>query len=246
MIADLSSNPVSFLMLQRNEDNTYGLYGVCIDDTGNHANSLIYTITDEPHYIEVETRRATGPSASDGYTRFWVDGVFAYSSQIGIDNYDWMNDYQLIIIGAPSGIDSGTSGTIYLDDLVVRDDEDEIGPDVPPAVDITISGAANGHTAGSLALTSTQALSSSDTSVGHTASVGQLTQSHVLSVSGSSHGATANVSTLGQVHSLVVDGTFHVESAEAQALSQLHMLQVLMRTAHTQQSPLNLRWLGIC
>lgn len=128
MITDLTANPISFLMLERTEGGQYAFYAVAVDDTGNHHNTQVYPVTDAPHYVEVLCTRASSSVAEDGGTTFWVDGVEAYSTILGVDNYDQFADWQLIIMGAPSGVDPTTSGTFYLDELIVRDDDTEIGP----------------------------------------------------------------------------------------------------------------------
>lgn len=127
IIADISSNPVSLALLHRTSGGEYGIYTVCVQDGGGHLNSQVQTISDAPHYVEVVTVRATNSTSTDGYTEFWVDGVYAYKTVL-TDNYDQFNDWQLVIVGAPSGIDATTSGTFYLDEVVVRDDNTTIGP----------------------------------------------------------------------------------------------------------------------
>lgn len=127
MITDISSNPVSFVLLHRTAGGEYGIYAVCVNDAGSHINTQVQTITDAPHYIEVLTQRAATSVSADGFTQFWVDGVLAFST-IPVDNFDQMADYQLLIVGAPSGLDASTSGVFYLDELVFRDDDIEIGP----------------------------------------------------------------------------------------------------------------------
>jgi hypothetical protein len=42
-------------------------------------------------------------------TTFWVDGGEAYSTILGVDNYDQFADWQIIIMGAVSGLDPTTS-----------------------------------------------------------------------------------------------------------------------------------------
>jgi hypothetical protein len=127
VISDISGNPVSLVLLKRTTSNTYGIYAVSIEDTGNHHNSQIYTISDAPHYIEVLTVRASSNVSNDGYTRFWVDGQLAYTTT-PTDNFDQMADYQNIIVGAPTGIDVGTSGTFFVDEILVNNSGEQIGP----------------------------------------------------------------------------------------------------------------------
>ena len=96
------------------------------NDPGNLSPNYA-AITDAPHYIEVYGHRAATNVSADGTYEWWVDGV-SKSIWTGVDNYDLFAMFQLFRIGAVNGVDAGTSGTIYLDELVIRDDSTEIGP----------------------------------------------------------------------------------------------------------------------
>ncbi len=99
---------------------------VLYDDNLSSQTLGPYDISDAEHYVEVLVTYASGPSANDGVMTLWVDG-----SQQGTDttldlyNTTKPNEARL---GAVVGIDSGTSGTFYLDEFVLRDDDTEIGP----------------------------------------------------------------------------------------------------------------------
>jgi len=103
---------------------------------GGATNSSFYNITDTPHYIEIILVRATSSIASDGYMSMWVDGAFkeTISDQ---DNYDTFDQLGYLKWGATYGVDATTSGTYYIDEIVVNDDGSEIGP-VAPAADLGI------------------------------------------------------------------------------------------------------------
>jgi len=105
------------------------------DLTGALANS--YAITDAPHYVEVYVKRAATDSSADGTVEIWIDGV-SKGSATGKDIYNLWYDYTLNVrLGAIYGIDAGTSGTFYLDELIVNDDGGVIGPYIPyPSVTI--------------------------------------------------------------------------------------------------------------
>jgi len=95
------------------------------DLTGALANS--YAITDAPHYVEVYVKRAATDSSADGTVEIWIDGV-SKGSATGKDIYNLWYDYTLNVrLGAIYGIDAGTSGTFYLDELIVNDDGGLIG-----------------------------------------------------------------------------------------------------------------------
>jgi len=96
------------------------------DDSNTAHDTSLYVITDEPHYIETKLVRASNESSGDGYWQLWIDGDLKQTVS-DIDNYDRFTNFENLIFGA-TGIDAGTSGTIYLDELIVNDNGSEIGP----------------------------------------------------------------------------------------------------------------------
>lgn len=94
-------------------------------DDGTYGKTAEYTITDAPHYIEVEFARASSNVAADGSTSLWVDGVLKETVS-GLDVYD-VNRPVTMYAGAITGLDIGTSGTFYLDDIIVKDQSVTIG-----------------------------------------------------------------------------------------------------------------------
>ena len=98
-------------------------------DNSSWADSADTLLTDEVHLIEYEVTRATGPTAFDGRIKLWLDGI-EISTLTG-DNYDtWSTtaDLDEFRVGAAGGIDVGTSGTIYFDEIKGNDDGTLIGP----------------------------------------------------------------------------------------------------------------------
>jgi hypothetical protein len=84
------------------------------------------TLSDDEHYLEVLVEYASSDSASDGTATLWIDG--AYATQLnGLDLYT-ISKPERLRLGAISGIDSSTSGTLYLDEFVLRNDGNVIGP----------------------------------------------------------------------------------------------------------------------
>ena len=104
---------------------SYKIGALMYSDSGSTGTSD-YDITDEPHYIEVLLQRATGSTSNDGYLTLWIDGSLKETIS-GIDNYDQFASFGYCKIGATYGVDSATSGTYYLDELIVNDDGAEIG-----------------------------------------------------------------------------------------------------------------------
>ena len=95
-------------------------------DGGVAHSTGYYVISDSEHYIECLIEYASSSTASDGVFTLWIDGV--QQEQItGLDLYDLAKPNQARL-GAIGGLDAGTSGTLYLDAFILRDDNVEIGP----------------------------------------------------------------------------------------------------------------------
>lgn len=108
-----------------NIGGVYVIRGVLIDDAGTHNETDPFTITDAPHCIEFLATKASGSSGNDATLDTWIDES-AQTQLTGVDCFDRFNTI-IGLIGSPS--QSGTvSGTIYLDDFVLRDDGVYIGP----------------------------------------------------------------------------------------------------------------------
>jgi hypothetical protein len=104
------------------------------DNAGTYTSLGDYAITDEPHYIEIRLVKATADGANDGTFSLWIDGVLK-ETDTGIDNDVRAATFGGLDFGAPANLDVGTSGTFFLDELVINDDGSEIGPvgGSPPA-----------------------------------------------------------------------------------------------------------------
>jgi hypothetical protein len=104
-------------------------YQLAVDIYNDAGYLATYTqnITDAPHYVEVNFVRAATSTSIDGTFAWWIDGV-AKDTRASIDNYNKFSDQQWqTSIGAVTGRDAGTSGTIYLDEWVMNDDGSTIG-----------------------------------------------------------------------------------------------------------------------
>ena len=83
--------------------------------------STVYTpsvsITDAAHMIEFDWKASDAAGVNNGWLNWWVDN----EPQVGILNID--NDQircQKVSLGAVSGIDNGTRGSLYIDSFVSR------------------------------------------------------------------------------------------------------------------------------
>ena len=97
------------------------------DDSGATRYSGYYAITDAEHRVEVLVRSASGPDVADGLAALFVDGI-QVTQIVSLDLYELGKRPDNLLLGAVWGVDAGTLGTLYLDELVVREGESEIGP----------------------------------------------------------------------------------------------------------------------
>lgn len=94
------------------------------DDNNLQTSTAWVTISDAPHFIEMEWWAATTAGANDGGVNLWIDGVPRGS----LGNLD--NDTQRIDrakLGAVTGLDASNLGTYYIDAFESRR-ETYIGP----------------------------------------------------------------------------------------------------------------------
>lgn len=99
-----------------------------LTDGGSVPVNDVCDISDAPHYIEIHSVRAATDVSADGTLQWWVDGV-DQGTFTGIDNYNLFADYNgRFIVGATADLDTGTSGTFYLDEFKANDDGSVIGP----------------------------------------------------------------------------------------------------------------------
>ena len=124
-----SGSPIDnhiYLYLNYNSGTGFQLEFVVRDDANSGVMDDTFNISEELHYIEFYTTRATGSATSDGTVEWWVDGI-SQGSYNSLDNWDLWVDSVAILAGAVGSIDATTAGTIYFDDIIVRDDDTEIG-----------------------------------------------------------------------------------------------------------------------
>lgn len=106
------------------------------NDAGGSTTTGEYAITDDKHYVEVCITKASSDVASDGSAELFIDKA-SKETLSGIDIYDQFATVNQCQIGAGYVSDASTTGTFYVDELVVRDDNIEIGPNTSP---VTIAG----------------------------------------------------------------------------------------------------------
>lgn len=119
-------NFLAYVGLRKTTVDGFQIWAWIYPDSGGGSGTSYYNITDEPHYIEAYLQRASGSAANDGSLQLLIDGA-SQETVSGIDNYDRFATWNSFRLGAVAGKDAGTSGTFYLDQLIVNDDGGNIG-----------------------------------------------------------------------------------------------------------------------
>jgi len=92
-------------------------------DSGGWPTTSLYTITDEPHYVEVQVEIG----ASAGTLTLWIDGV--QQEQITAIDNDGLSKPDRARLGITGSVSAGITGTFFIDDFILNDDGAEIGAD---------------------------------------------------------------------------------------------------------------------
>jgi hypothetical protein len=111
-----------YVSLQNNGGNHYlrmyyGVEGGVLPDNS-------YAISSGDHYVEVLYKQGNG----DGEFKTWIDGV-AKSNRTGLNNDNIVTYNGLYYVRAGDmTAPSGSSGDLYIDEIIINDTGDEIGP----------------------------------------------------------------------------------------------------------------------
>jgi len=103
-----------FLELKYDGANYQISAGTTIDG-GSLQQTGFFNLTDGPQTLELEVRGASGPSTPDGTANVYIDGS-AQTAKTGLQLYTRPKNAD-VDIGVCGGGDSGTSGTIKIDDF---------------------------------------------------------------------------------------------------------------------------------
>ena len=96
----------------RRSSNTYQIQAALRNDKSNWSSSSWFTLSDAPHFLELDWRASTAAGVNNGGLTFWIDGT-QRADLTGVDNDTRRIDR--VRMGAVSGLDSGTSGAYYFD-----------------------------------------------------------------------------------------------------------------------------------
>jgi hypothetical protein len=96
----------------RRSSGSYQIQAALRNDKSTWSVSNWSTISDAPHFFELDWRASTAAGANNGGLTFWIDGT-QMSNLTGVDNDTRRIDR--VRLGAINGLDSSTSGTEYFD-----------------------------------------------------------------------------------------------------------------------------------
>jgi len=98
----------------------YYVKASAFEDGDTETKTLAYTFDDNPHHFEVNMLRGSGT----GSLRLWLDGTLKETkSALDIDTIGIPDVFRA---GNAGSLDTGTRGTCYFDEIVLRDDDTRI------------------------------------------------------------------------------------------------------------------------
>ena len=111
------TTPVVLRVEFRRLNSSYQLRAAALNDpptTGaaTWRTTSFFTISDAPHFLEVDWQAATAPGDNNGSLTFWIDGA-QRALLTALDNDTRRID--LARLGSIAGIDTGTRGTYFFD-----------------------------------------------------------------------------------------------------------------------------------
>ena len=208
----------------------YRIQQVIYNDSGTAIYVGYFVITNEPHYVEIKLTRASSDVAADGSMQLWIDGV-SKETLADKDNYDRFDDFDIVRLGGITSMDATTSGTFFLDELVVNDDGGEIGP-VAAGATLTVADGQHTHSGDSPHLSQAQFLVIADGQHTQTGDSPHLSQNHFLVVADGQHTQTGDVPHLSQNHYLIVADGEHIHTGDTITLSGITYLLVVQDGEH--------------
>jgi hypothetical protein len=102
------------------------------NDAGAESEGAVQAITDNWHCIEIAVKKATTVSANDGTCRLYTDGTL-WETISGLDLFTTFALINRVRAGALTA-SATVSGTVYSDEVIIRNDDQMIGAYVPPAI----------------------------------------------------------------------------------------------------------------
>ncbi len=105
-----TSTRVITIVLRRRQGQ-YAVQAQAILDGGTQVSTAFANITDAPHAVELDWRRASAAGANNGSLQLWIDEA-AVPTLGGLDNDTTGVDMARL---GPQNLQSGASGTLFFD-----------------------------------------------------------------------------------------------------------------------------------
>jgi hypothetical protein len=105
-----TSTRIITIVLRRRQGQ-YAVQAQAVLDSGTVVSTAFANITDAPHAVEFDWRRASAAGANDGSLQLWIDGA-AVATLGGLDNDTTRIDMARL---GPQNLQSGASGTLFFD-----------------------------------------------------------------------------------------------------------------------------------
>jgi hypothetical protein len=112
-----SGSVIPIVVQFRKNGGSYQLQAQAQTDSTSYQSTSWYTISDAPHYVEIDWKSSTAAGMNNGYVSLWIDGTLKQTKS-GVDNDTRRVDE--VHLGPSSGIDSDTRGTYYFDAFEAR------------------------------------------------------------------------------------------------------------------------------
>lgn len=190
------------------------------DDAESTSATAFYTISDAEHYIEARFLKASSAVASDGSIQLFVDGT-SKETVSGIDNYDTFDSVDQCRWGTATAGDTGASGTFFLDQIIWRDADTEIGPHSEGGATLTVADVSHTHAVEAANVTYNASLTVADIAHTNALEVANVTYNASLTVADLAHtnALEAAVLTFHPLYSLVVQDVAHTNALESFSLA---------------------------
>lgn len=115
VMASTGAGGISLIIsLKYTAANGYQIYGIARNDAGATITSPLINLPDQAVMIEIKWKPATFAGANDGMLELNMNGG-AISQLTNLDNDT--HNVTLINVGPTFGLDAGTNGTIYYDNI---------------------------------------------------------------------------------------------------------------------------------
>jgi hypothetical protein len=123
MFDEAGTRRLSALVLKRQNGN-YSLMQRCRRDDNSQADTGFFPISDAPHWVIVEWRRAAGASSNDGVCALTIDGA-TVSTLSAVQNN--VSTVGMVRLGAMN-VKAGAAGTLLLDEFISKRGTSPIPP----------------------------------------------------------------------------------------------------------------------